>query len=187
MRPVIRRIVPLVAVLALTVGCGPENAGEAEPVAYAKDVCAALATWQRGVTSDSQRLSKALQARGADLATVKARYTDFFASAVRRTNALLATVTEAGAPKVDDGVDFAEELDGTLTEAKRALAAAQRRFAGLRSDNLAAYARGAERILDDLGTVLLGLGQSLDRINRSHSAEALEEAFTEERACRDTA
>src|SRR5215212_8503748 len=105
-----RRVLFVAIVLAAVAGCGVSDGGDIEPRAYAKSVCSGLLTWRTGVTADSTRLSSGLKSGGSDVATVKARYTTFFSAAVTRTDQLVRTVGDAGAPKVDNGIGYARDL-----------------------------------------------------------------------------
>jgi hypothetical protein len=172
-----------IPVAALIAGCGPSEAGEADPRAYARSVCSGLLTWSRGVTADSAELSRALQAGGADVATVKARYTRFFAGTVRRTDELVSVVGQAGAPKVDNGLGYSRDLAAALATTRRGLAEAQARFAALPTGDLRSYAAGAGRIRDSLGTLFTGIGATLDRLGSTYTDPDLNEAFRDEPDC----
>jgi hypothetical protein len=157
------------------------------PEGYAKAICGGLLTWRQGVASDSARLSRELQAGGADVATVKAKYTAFFQGVVRRTDSLLTAVTKAGAPKVDNGTAYARDLQAALGKTRTGLAGAQRRFAALPINNLRSYASGAAKIRDDLGTVFLGVGTALDDLGKTYPDKGLNEAFEQDADCKSLA
>lgn len=179
------REVPFVALVlaVLLFGCGPSEAGDTDPRSYARSVCSGLVAWREGISADSAQLSRALRARSADVATVKGRYARFFAGAVRRTDDLLRTVEQAGAPEVDDGLGYARDLRGALAQARRGLAEAQARFAALPTRDLRSYAAGAADIRDSLGTLFSGVGASLDRLGSTYTDSDLNEAFRDEPAC----
>lgn len=188
--PGMTRRVPLVALVAFAVlaaGCGVSDGGDAEPRAYAKAVCSGLLTWRTGVAADSAALTAALAARVSDVPTVKARYTRFFAGTVRRTDELVSTVQQAGAPKVDDGLGYARDLSAALGRTRRGLDEAQRRFARLPTGDLRSYAAGAAKIRDSLGTVFTDVGASLDRLGATYTDPDLDEAFGAEPDCRSLA
>jgi hypothetical protein len=183
----VTRRVPFVsvaaAVLVLLMGCGPSNGGDADPRAYAKSVCSGLVIWREGITGDSAELSRALGSRATDIATVKARYTRFFAGAVRRTDDLLKTVREAGAPEVDDGLGYARDLTDALARTRKGLADAQARFGALPTRDLRSYATGAARVRDSLGALFTGVGAALDRLGSTYPDSDLNEAFRDEPGC----
>jgi hypothetical protein len=164
--------------------CSPTNGGEIPPDDYAKGICAGLLGWRQGVASDSARLSRELQADAADIATVKAKYTAFFQGVVRRTDTLLAAVSKAGAPKVDNGSSYAHDLQDALTKTRAGLAAAQRRFAALPTNDLRSYASGAAKTRDDLGTVFLGISTALDQLGKTYPDKGLNEAFEQQADCK---
>ncbi len=184
---------PVVAVLAAfalllsAIGCGPSNGGETTPEDYAKAVCSNLLTWKQGVTNDSAALSRKLQARSLDVATVKAMYTAFFEGVVRRTDALLKGVETAGAPRLDDGANYARDLRAALADARAGLADARARFAALPARDLRSYAAGATKIRDELGRVFLGVGAALDRLSRTYRDRGLNDAFDQEADCKGLA
>lgn len=174
----------VIAVVVLAAGCGPSEAGQADPRAYARSVCSGLLTWSRGVTADSAEPSRALQAGGGDVATVRARYTRFFARAVRRTDELVRAVGRAGAPKVDNGLAYARDLTSALTSIRKGLADAEARFAALPTGDLRSYAAGAGRIRDSLRTSFTGVGATLDRLGSTYTDPDLNDAFRDEPDCR---
>jgi hypothetical protein len=177
---------PVVAFLlaGAMLGCGPSNGGDTSSEDYAKGVCAGLLSWRQGVASDSARLSRELQAGAADIATVKAKYTAFFQAVVRRTDTLLAAVSKAGAPKVDNGTAYAHDLQAALAKTRTGLATAQRRFAGLPINDLRSYAAGAAKVRDDLGTVFLGVGTALDQLGKTYPDKGLNQAFEQQADCK---
>lgn len=184
MPAVTRRVLLVAIVLTATVACGgPENGGSADPKAYAKAVCSGLSTWQQGVTSDSTTLSSALRSATSDVATVRRRYTDFYAGTTRRTDELIRVVRAAGAPEVDNGLGYARDLTAALTQARKGLADAQTRFARLPASDLRSYAAGAAKVRDSLGTVFTDVGTSLDRLGTSYTDSDLVEAFRDEPDC----
>lgn len=180
--PEVVRHVLIVPIIAILVACGPSNAGNVDADVYAGDVCSALLAWRQGVTNDSSELSRALGA-AADTATVRARYTTFFAAAVRRTDALVTAVGRAGAPKAEGGNGYARDLATTLATTTTALRRARSRFAALPTADLASYAAGAAKIRDELGSAFAGIGRSLDRLAESYPDDELNAAFAEQPAC----
>lgn len=184
--PGMTRRVPLVVLVAfalLAAGCGVKDGGDVEVGDYAKAVCSGLLGWRTGVTADSTALSSALQARPADVVTVKARYSRFFAATVRRTDELLGAVSKAGAPKVDNGLGYARDLSAALARTRQGLAGAQSRFARLPTGDLRSYAAGAARIRASLGTVFTEVGASLDRLAATYTDSDLNEAFGNQPDC----
>jgi hypothetical protein len=182
-----RRVVFVAIVLAAIAGCGVSEGGDVEPEAYAKAVCSGLLTWRTGVTADSTQLSNALKAGGSDVATVKARYATFFSGAVKRTDLLVRTVGDAGAPEVDNGLGYARDLQAALAQTRKGLADAQTRFARLPTTDLRSYAAGAAKVRDSLGTVFTEVGSSLDRLGSTYTDDGLNKAFADDPDCRSLA
>jgi hypothetical protein len=172
------------AVVMLAAGCGPANAGAVEAADYAKAVCVNLLRWKQGVVNDGALLSRQLRAGSVDVATVKAKYTAFYRGAVGRTDGLLAGIEQAGAPKVDGGVDYARDLRAALAETRAGLADAGARFAALPTGDLRSYAAGSAKIRDELGQAFVAVGAALDRLGRSHPDKALNRAFDQQSECR---
>ena len=171
----------LAAVVLLT-ACGPEDAGDTKPVDFARSVCGGLTTWRDGVATDRAELTRSLATTG-DVATVRSRYARFFTSTVRRTDQLIHTVDAVGAPKADRGRDYSRDLIAALDSARSGLAAAQKSFGALPTDDLAAYAAGARKIRDSLGGVFGRVGTTLDQLGRKYSSAELNRAFGDEPAC----
>jgi 3-deoxy-D-arabino-heptulosonate 7-phosphate (DAHP) synthase len=175
------------AVVASVAACGPRNGGDVKPADYAKRVCSTLLTWRQAVASDSARLSRRLQARSLDVGAVKARYTEFFQAVVGRTDALLTQINAAGAPRVNNGVDYSRGLLTALRQARAGLADARVRFARLPATDLRSYAAGAATIRDQLGRVFLAVGAALDRLSRTNTDKSLNRAFDQQSECRSLA
>jgi hypothetical protein len=177
---------PIFAVLTLSAvlatACGATDSGDVEPAAYAKSVCTGLIGWRDGVAADSAALSHSL-AGAADVATVRARYTTFFTGTVRRTDELIGTVKSAGAPDADHGLGYSRDLTAALGRARAGLAAAQKSFAALPTGDLAAYAAGARKVRDSLGTVFSQVGRSLDQLGGTYTDSGLNRAFRADPAC----
>jgi hypothetical protein len=178
---------PLAAALAvaavLTTACsGAEDAGGTEPERYAQAVCTGLVGWRDGVAGDSRALTTSL-GRAADVATVRDRYSRFFAGTVRRTDQLIGTVTAAGAPDADHGNGYARDLTAALRQARAGLAAAQQKFAALPTTDLAAYAAGARAVRDSLGTLFTQVGGTLDQLGGRYTDSGLNRAFRDDPAC----
>ena len=178
-----RPIFPVLILFAvLATACGATDAGDVEPAAYARSVCTGLIGWRDGVAADSAALSRSL-AGAADVATVRSRYATFFTASVRRTDELIGTVKSAGAPKADHGLSYSRDLTAALGQARTGLAAAQTSFAALPTGDLTAYAAGARKIRDSLGTVFTRVGTTLDQLGGTYTDSALNRAFRDDPAC----
>ena len=179
---VFRSILSAVVLLLVLSGCAAENAGDVEPERYAQQVCTGLVGWRDGIAADSAQLTGSLQG-AAGVASVRARYTRFFAGAVRRTDELIATVRSAGAPNADEGLGYARDLIAAVERTRVGLAAAQKAFAALPTDDLAAYAAGARRVRDSLSTLFVQVGSTLDQLGGTYSDSGLNSAFGNDPAC----
>lgn len=178
-----RPILPAVAVLLLLAGCGAKETGDVEPAAYAQAVCTGLVGWRDGVAGDGAQLTGSLQG-AADLGTVRARYTRFFSSAVRRTDEVLGTVRDAGAPDADRGLGYARDLTAALESTRTGLVDAQKTFGALPTDDLTAYAAGARKARDSLGTLFSQVGTTIDQLGDTYTDSDLNGAFRDQPACR---
>jgi hypothetical protein len=180
---VLRPIAAAFAVVVLFVtACGAEDAGDVEPAKYARSVCSGLIGWRVGVAADSAELTHSLN--GAhDVATVRSRYTSFYAATVRRTDQLLGTVKSAGAPKGDHGLGYSRDLTAALGRTRAGLAGARRSFAALPTGDLTAYAAGARTVRDSLGAVFTQVGTTLDQLGGTYADPGLNRAFGDEPAC----
>ena len=178
---------PFAAALAVTAAllataCGAEDAGDVAPGTYAQSVCSGLVGWRDGVAADSAELTGSL-GKAADVATVRARYARFFDATVRRTDQLLGTVRDAGAPEADQGNGYARDLTAALERTRAGLAAAQKTFAALPTDDLGRYAAGARRVRDSLGTLFSQVGTTLDQLGGTYTDSGLNRAFRDDPAC----
>lgn len=178
----LRRFPAAFAALLLLTACGAGNAGDVEPERYAQQVCTGLVGWRDGVAGDSAELTGSLQGAN-DVATVKARYTRFFAGTVRRTDELLAAVRDAGAPDADQGLGYARDLTAALERTRTGLAQAQKTFGALPTDDLSAYAAGARRVRDSLATLFSQVGGTIDELGGTYTDSGLNRAFRDDPAC----
>jgi len=117
------------------------------------------------------------------VATVQIWYTRFFSGAVRRTDELLRTVREAGAPDADQGLGYARDLTAALERTRAGLAGAQKTFGALPSDDLTAYAAGARGVRDSVGTLFSQVGGTLDQLGGTYTNSGLNGAFRDDPAC----
>lgn len=89
----------------------------------------------------------------------------------------------AGAPNADHGLSYSRDLIAALGRARTGLAATQKSFAALPTGDLTAYAAGARKIRDSLGTVFTQVGTTLDQLGGTHTDSALNRAFHDDPAC----
>lgn len=172
----------VLAAALLTTACGAQDGGEAAADSYATTVCSGLVGWRDGVAADSAELTGSLS-KATDVATVRARYTRFFAGTVRRTDQLLGTVRGAGAPDVDHGQQYAADLTAALERTRGGLATAQKKFAALPTGDLRAYAAGARGVRDSLGTLFTQVGTTVDQLGGTDTDSGLNRAFRDDPAC----
>jgi hypothetical protein len=179
---VFRPIAAALAAAVLLTACGDEEAGDVEPARYARAVCSGLVAWEDGVAADSAQLGRSLDGL-TDAATVRSRYTRFFTATVRRTDRLLGTVESAGAPNADHGLGYSRDLTAALQRTRTGLAGAQKTFAALPTGDRTAYAAGARKIRDSLGTLFTQVGATLDQLGSTYTDSGLNRAFRDEPAC----
>jgi hypothetical protein len=114
---------------------------------------------------------------------VKARHTTFFHRVVGRTDALLTGIEDAGAPRVDDGVDYGRDLHTERMQTRTGLADVRARFAASPTGGLQGYATGSAKIRDHLGRVFAGVDAALDRFGLTYPDNSLNRAFDRQPDC----
>jgi hypothetical protein len=92
-------------------------------------------------------------------------------------------VQSAGAPKADHGLGYSRDLAAALAKTRAGLAGAQKSFAALPTGDLAAYAAGARKVRDSLGTVFSQVGTTLDQLGGTYNDSGLNRAFRADPAC----
>ena len=171
-----------VAALALFVGAcggGDDDGGggggdTVSPESYAADICTAVGDWVTAIQEGASEI-----ATSADASSGVAVLQSFLEDAVTETEALISNVEDAGAPDVDGGEEFADQLQGAFDEAKTVLEDARDQAADLPTDDPAAFSTAAA----DLGTsVQEALGTVGSELSEP-SDESLATAFEEEEAC----
>ena len=92
-------------------------------------------------------------------------------------------VKDAGAPKADHGLRLLPRPHRALERTRTGLDAAQTSFAALPIGNLSAYAAGARKVRDSLGTLFTQVGTTLDQLGQTYTDGGLNRAFRDEPAC----
>ena len=174
-----------VAALALFVGAcgGGDDAGDDDgggggdtvsAESYAADICTAVGDWVTAIQEGASEITTS-----ADASSGVEVLQSFLEDAVTETEALISDVEDAGAPDVDGGEEFADQLRGAFDEAKTVLEDARDQAADLPTDDPAAFSTAAA----DLGTsVQEALGTVGSELSEP-SDESLATAFEEEEAC----
>ena len=175
------RMLAALAALAMLVGAcggGDDDGGgggdSVSPESYASDICTAVGDWVTAIQEGASEITTS-----ADASSGVEVLQSFLEDAVTETEALISDVEDAGAPDVDGGEEFADQLRGAFDEAKTVLEDARDQAADLPTDDPAAFSTAAA----DLGTsVQEALGTVGSELSEP-SDESLATAFEEEEAC----
>jgi len=174
-----------VAALALFVGAcgggdddgGGGGEGSDETVSaetYAADICTAVGSWVTAIQEGSSEI-----ATSADASSGVEALQSFLEDAVNETETLISEVEDAGAPDVDGGEEFADQLRSAFDEAKTVLEGARDDAADLPTDDPAAFSTAAAELGTSVQEALGAVGTELSE----PSDESLATAFEEEEAC----
>ena len=167
------------ALFAGACGGGDDDGGDGggdtvSPESYAADICTAVGDWVTAIQDGASEITTS-----ADASSGVEVLQSFLEDAVTETEALISSVEDAGAPDVDGGEEFADQLRAAFDEAKTVLEDARDQAADLPADDPAAFSTAAA----DLGTsVQEALGTVGSELSEP-SDESLSTAFEEEEAC----
>jgi hypothetical protein len=176
------RVLAAVAALALLVGAcgggdddgGEEGGDSVSPETYASDICTAVGDWVTAIQEGASEI-----ATSADASSGVEVLQSFLEDAVTETEALISEVEDAGAPDVDGGEEFADQLQSAFDEAKTVLEDARDDAADLPTDDPAAFSTAAAELGTSVQEALGAVGSELSE----PSDESLATAFEEEEAC----
>jgi hypothetical protein len=182
----VRTVVALaVAIFALAAasacGGGSESASGASPEEWSADVCGALSDWVADLNQRADEMQQATADSGS-IPDARDRIVEFLDTTVTRTDAMLQTVEDAGAPAVDDGEAIARDLREELAKIKPVFEDARESAEAL-PDDPEAFVDAAQ----DLGSALAAgggeVGGRLEATQEKYDSPELEKAFNEEPAC----
>ena len=170
------------AALALFVGAcggGDDEGGDGggdtvSPESYAADICTAVGDWVTAIQDGASEITTS-----ADASSGVEVLQSFLDDAVTETEALISEVEDAGAPDVDGGEEFADQLRSAFDEAKTVLEGARDDAADLPTDDPAAFSTAAAELGTSVQEALGAVGSELSE----PSDESLATAFEEEEAC----
>ena len=175
MSPSKRSLVAVASSLVLFAGaCGGGGGDGTDPGTYASDICTAVGDWITAIQSGAAEIQQSEDPQGGIEAL-----RSFLEDAVAETETLISEVEDAGAPDVDGGEEFAEELRGAFEEAKTVLEDARDQASDLPTDDPAAFTEAAGELGTSVQEALGAVGSELSE----PESEELSTAFEEEEAC----
>ena len=153
-------------------------AAPADAETYADTVCGALGDWMASIEEGNAALQSSLE-NESDLENVKQGLLDFLDDTIGNTDEMLSTISDGGAPDVDDGERIHDEIVSLLGQARAAFQQARDTVDGLDASDPQALGTG----LQELGTSLQSAFDDVQNpLENTESAE-LEEAFEANEAC----
>lgn len=177
-------VVAALASVALIAGaCGGDDDGggdsggggdSADPSSYASSICTAVGDWVTAIQEGAGDIGTSTDAKdGVEVLQ------SFLEQAVADTETLISEVEDAGAPDVDGGEEFADQLKGAFEKAQTILEDARDQAADLPTDDPAAFTQAAT----DLGTSVQEALSTVGTELQEPTDEELSTAFQEEEAC----
>jgi hypothetical protein len=166
--------VALTASLALLAGACGGGDGGADPESYAADICSAVGDWVTAIQEGAGEIQPTEDPQGGIDALQS-----FLDDAVAETEDLISAVDDAGAPDVDGGEEFADDLKAAFEEAKTVLEDARDQAADLPTDDPAAFTEAASELGTSVQEALGAVGGELTEPD----SEELTTAFEETEEC----
>ncbi|MGH2754245.1 MAG: hypothetical protein ACRDLB_07395 [Actinomycetota bacterium] len=155
--------------------CGGGDGGSgADPNSYANDICTAVGDWVSAIQEGAASITES-----NDPASGVQALQSFLDNAVSDTENLISEVEAAGAPDVDGGEEFADDLRAAFEEARTVLEQARDDVADLPTDDPTAFGEAASELGASVQEALGAVGDEL----QEPEAEELGAAFEEEEAC----
>ena len=183
------RLVILVsaAVLAFAAaGCGgggDSSSSGTKPATWATDVCGALLTWQKDLTSGSQQLSSDLPT-SKDAKSAKRRVVVFLQAAQQSTAKMVSEVRSAGAPAVKDGPALQNDLETGLSQASASFQRAVTQAKKLPTTNPQTLAAGMSGLAQTIRTELTAAGNHFSSLDTKYDTTELKQAMADEPSCK---
>jgi len=162
------------ALMALSAGaCGGGGDG-VDPDDYASDICTAVGDWVSAIQDGASEITTT-----EDPSSGVEAIQSFLDDAVSETDTLISEVEDAGAPDVEGGEEFADQLVSAFGEAKTVLEDTRDQAADLPTDDPAAFSEAATELGGSVQEALGTVGSELSE----PEAEELSAAFEENEAC----
>ncbi len=177
------------AVLAFAAaGCGGGGGGDSsasgtKPETWASDVCGALLTWQRDLTSGSDQLGTHIRSSG-DVKSVKKKLVAFLHAAEQSTEKMVAEVKGAGAPSVKDGATIQSDLEQGLSQASVSFQRAVTQAKKLPTANPQALATGLGTLAQTIQSELTATGNHFSSLDTKYDTTELKQAMADEPSCK---
>lgn len=183
-----RRIALLAAAagVALLAGCGGggDDFGR-PPREYASSVCTAIDSWLEQVKDRSARLQEESQRIEGDLEQGKSLIVGYLDDAISYSDQLVEEVEAADKPDLDHGEAIAGEVRTAVERARTAFVDAREEADSLSTDDPEAFRRQAREIGQTLGRQGDAIEEALEGVSDRYGANELDQAFSNEDACRD--
>jgi hypothetical protein len=170
------------ALAASGCGGGGKSFSGAKPDVWAATVCGAVGTWTQGLKASSAQLSSGLSGE-TDLKVVKARFVSFLETAETSSEAMVTTISAAGAPAVKDGAAIQNDLVTGLEAAQASFTHAVARAKKLSTTDPQAFATGVQALGSDVQKELTDVGTRFNTLGDKYDDTSLNKATSEEPAC----
>jgi hypothetical protein len=159
-------------------GSGDGSGNTVSASDYASTVCTSVQTWLTALQESATAVGSDVVAAGSpeEAQTVLAEYLD---GVIADTDALIASVEDAGIPDVEGGEAVAGEILGAFEQARTVFEDARAQVDELPIDDPAAFAAATSELGTSIQTASVGIGQSISGLEQ----EELSQAFTDEPAC----
>ncbi|MDQ3985389.1 MAG: hypothetical protein M3280_02690 [Actinomycetota bacterium] len=174
----VKVLVALVPALVIP-ACGSDTVAAGE---YMGSVCSEMKAWIEGIQSDAQEVQSLDPQTPAPEQKEKA--TEFLEATIESTDEMISDVEDAGVPDVENGDQIAEDVVGTLEDARQAYEEANEKVADLSTDDPAAFQQG----LSEIGQALSAQGEALrTSMSTLQESEELQNAGQDVQPCQDLA
>jgi hypothetical protein len=185
-----RLVVILVSAAVLgfaAAGCGGGGGGDSssgtKPETWATDVCGALLTWQKDLTSGSQQLGTDIR-NSRDVKSVKTKLVAFLQDAGQSTEKMVDDVKSAGAPDVKDGAAIQNDLETGLSQASASFQHAVTQAKKLPTNNPQALAAGLGTLAQTIQSELTATGNRFSSLDTKYDTTELKQAMADEPSCK---
>jgi len=168
-------------------GCGGGGGGGSssgtKPETWASDVCGALLTWQRDLTSGSEQLGTDIRS-SKDVKSVKTKLVTFLQDAEQSTEKMVDEVKSAGAPDVKDGAAIQNDLETGLSQASGSFQRAVTQAKKLPTNNPQALAAGLGTLAQTIQSELTATGTHFSSLDTKYDTTELKQAMAKEPSCK---
>ena len=183
---IVRRLsVVVLVVTSLITGAALSASAATAPNTWATKFCTAFTTWQKTITSESNKANGALDVTsGSDLSAIREEFSSFLAKDVAATKAVTNAIDKAGAPDVTNGSKIQSKILAGFRSTSDVFAGARSDASALSTTDATAFVTDATKIETNLNSAANGFTNAFTQVQALDKDNKLGAALTKAKACK---